>query len=188
MSRRRLDHEQIIQQARQIVFDEGVLALTLPRLSKELGIRSQSLYNYFKNLDDLIEQLGARFLEDLYQQLIEGLVGYTGKQAFRKYAEIAHTYFESQNRMVELFYHIHNYSTDSSFYSAMAKILDLLNKLVHSVHLKHMDEDAYVQTLISSVLGFILIEIMGFLPTDERTSHQQFEQLLELQLSEIESD
>lgn len=188
MSRKRLDHEQIIQQAQKIVFNGGVIALTLPRLAKDLDIRSQSLYNYFKNLDDLIEQLGARFLEDLYQQLIEGLVGSTGKEAFRKYAQIAHNYFESQHKMVELLYHVDTYGKDSNFYLAMAKVLDLLNKLVHSVHLKNMDDDAYVQTLISSVFGFILIEIMGFLPKDEHVRHRQFAQLLELQLSEIESD
>ncbi|MFD1672630.1 TetR/AcrR family transcriptional regulator [Agrilactobacillus yilanensis] len=188
MSRKRLDHEQIIQQAQEIVYNDGVVALTFQRLSKDLDIRSQSLYNYFKNLDDLVEQLGARFLEDLYQQLIEGLIGLSGKAAFQKYADIAHTYFESQHRSVELLYQVHTYGTKSEFYLAMAKILDLLNTLVHSVTLKTMDEDAYVQTLISSVFGFIVLEIMGFLPTDEKKRHEQFRQLLELQLSEIKTN
>ena len=48
-----------------------------------------------------------------------------------------------------------------------------------------MHNDSYVQTLISSVLGFTVIEIMGFLPLDSVKRQQQFEELLDLQLSEI---
>lgn len=185
MSNQRINKEQILQTAQQIIFYKGVKSLTFQSLAKDLQIRSQSLYNYFRNLSDLIDQVGTIFMDNLYQQVIEGLVGLSGKAAFRRYAEIAHNYFESQGKMVELIYDVHNFSHDSQFYQAMARVLDLLNKLVASVHLRHMHNDSYVQTLISSVLGFTVIEIMGFLPLDSLTRQQQFEELLDLQLSEI---
>lgn len=188
MVQKRLDHDQILVQSRGIILQDGISALTFPRLAKDLGVRSQSLYNYFKNKDDVIAQLGAQFLDALYQQVIEGLVGLTGKAAFAKYAQIAHDYFEGQGKMVELIYYIHNYGEDSAFYQAMGKVLDLLDTLVSSVQLKTMSAEAYVQTLISSVLGFTVLEIMGFLPADSALRHTQFQEMLQLQLSEIVVD
>ncbi|WP_338069804.1 TetR/AcrR family transcriptional regulator [Bombilactobacillus mellifer] len=181
-----MNRQQIITTAQQILFEEGLSSLTFQNLAKKLDVRSQSLYNHFKNLDDLLGQVGTIFMNDLYQLVVEGLVGLSGKAAFKKYAEIAHDYFESQGRMVELVYDVHNFAHDSSFYQAMARVLDLLNKLVASVKLQRMHDDAYVQTLISSVLGFTLIEIMGFLPTDPKQRQREFEELLTLQLSEIQ--
>lgn len=185
MSNRRINREQIIQTAQTIIFDQGVKALTFQSLSKALNIRSQSLYNYFRNISDLIDQIGTIFMDNLYRRVTDGLVGMSGQAAFRRYAEIAHNYFESQGKMVELIYDVHNFDHDSSFYQATAKVLDLLNKLVASVHLRHMQADSYVQTLISSVLGFTVIEIMGFLPVERSERQRQFEELLDLQLSEI---
>ncbi|MBA1394877.1 TetR/AcrR family transcriptional regulator, partial [Lactobacillus sp. XV13L] len=71
MSNQRISKEQIIQTAQKIIFEQGVQALTFQCLAKALKIRSQSLYNYFKNISDLIDQVGTIFMDDLYQQVIE---------------------------------------------------------------------------------------------------------------------
>ncbi|UQS82176.1 TetR/AcrR family transcriptional regulator [Bombilactobacillus folatiphilus] len=186
MSNQRVTKDQIIQTAQGIIFHEGLTALSFPRLSKMLAIRSQALYNYFDNLDDLVNQIGAIFMDNLYQQVIESLVGLSGKAAFKKYAEVAHDYFESQGKMVELIYDVHKVNRESQFYQNTAKVLALLNKLVDSVHLKQMHAQSYVQTLISSVLGFTAIEMMGFLPPEKKQRQLEFQELLNLQLSEID--
>ncbi|NVY96557.1 TetR/AcrR family transcriptional regulator [Lactobacillus sp. DCY120] len=188
MSNQRINREQVLETGRTIIYREGMGALTFPRLAKELNIRSQSLYNYFKNLDDLIGQIGAGFMNELYQLVVESLVGLSGKAAFQKYALVAHDYLENQGRMVELLYHVHNFDQESDFYQAMSKVLDLLHKLVASVKLRHLDAESYVQTLLSSVLGFTFIEVMGFLPKDQQQRDHEFAGLLQLQLSEIKED
>ncbi|UQS83027.1 TetR/AcrR family transcriptional regulator [Bombilactobacillus thymidiniphilus] len=186
ISNQRINKEQIIRTAQQLIFDNGVQALTFPRLASELNIRSQSLYNYFRNASDLIGHLGTIFMQDLYKLVMEGLIGLSGRAAFKRYAEVAHEYLENQGRLVELIYYVHDFPIDSAFYQATAQVIDLLHKLVASTKLKHMGNDSYAQTLISAVLGFTLIEMMGFLPTDQKLRQHQFTQLLDFQLSEID--
>lgn len=67
--------------AREIVRTSGFRSLTFQSLAKALDIRSQSLYNYYRNLDDVIESLGTELMDRLYQELIEQLPGVSGRQA-----------------------------------------------------------------------------------------------------------
>ena len=54
-----LDREKVLAAARVMVTRDGIRELTFQTLAKELNIRSQSLYNYFSNLDAVIEALGT---------------------------------------------------------------------------------------------------------------------------------
>ena len=57
-----LDREKVLAAARVMVTRDGIRELTFQTLAKELNIRSQSLYNYFSNLDAVIEALGTEFM------------------------------------------------------------------------------------------------------------------------------
>lgn len=185
MVNRRVTKEQIVQVAQQIVFDDGIRSLSFPLIAQKLDIRSQTLYNYFKNLQDLINQIGADFMDNLYQLFMDNLIGLSGKAAFQKYGEVAHHYFENQGKLVELVYEVHRFSHDSLFYQKTARNWQILDKLVTGVRLKHMHAKSFVQTFISSVLGFTAIEMMGFLPSEPKQRQQSFQELLALQLNEI---
>ncbi|WP_054725509.1 TetR/AcrR family transcriptional regulator [Paucilactobacillus hokkaidonensis] len=66
--KRNLDQEKVLSTATEIVRNEGIKALTLSRLASELDIRTQSLYNYIANLDELIALVGARLVNKLRQK------------------------------------------------------------------------------------------------------------------------
>jgi len=182
-----LDRDKVLEAARAIVLRDGSFqALTFQSLAKELDIRSQSLYNYFHNMDEVIETLGTEFMDRLYQRLVERLSGVSGREALKIYAETAHDYFDSEGPMVELLYFIHNYPETSPFVEATGKALGLLRRLVKNVKLRQMDASAYVQAFISSVLGFTVLEIMGFLPDRNPGRKTSFQELLGLYLDEAD--
>ncbi|MCG4281796.1 TetR/AcrR family transcriptional regulator [Lacticaseibacillus saniviri] len=184
---RTLDRDKVLVAAREIVRTSGFRSLTFQSLAKALDIRSQSLYNYYRNLDDVIESLGTELMDRLYQELIEQLPGVSGRQALSIYAKTAHDYFDQEGPLVEVIYYVHNYPETSPFVKATGRVLDILRRLVRDIPLKHMDHGAYVQAFISSVLGFTVLEIMGFLPEEQPGRSNSFQELLDLHLGEIQA-
>ncbi|WP_225048328.1 TetR/AcrR family transcriptional regulator [Lacticaseibacillus kribbianus] len=179
---RRLDHAQVLEAAQQLVREEGFQALTFQHLAKRLGIRSQSLYNYYDNVDAMIEDLGATFMADLYTQLLEAATGLSGRSALAAYTATAHQFFDQNGALVQLFYYVHRYPQDSPFVAATAKVLDLLRRLITHTKLRHMSPQAFEQALIASVLGFSVLEIMGFMPHGQNGNYAQ---LVNLYLNEV---
>ena len=62
-------HELVLAEARRIVESEGFRALTARRVAEAVGYSPGTLYNHFKNLDDLVVHLNGRTLEDLDRAL-----------------------------------------------------------------------------------------------------------------------
>ena len=59
----------MIDQAITIISEKGLSELTMPTLAKALGIRSQSLYHYVANRNDLLVLVCVNRLQVLRQHL-----------------------------------------------------------------------------------------------------------------------
>ncbi|WP_164509933.1 TetR/AcrR family transcriptional regulator [Lacticaseibacillus porcinae] len=179
-----LDQQKVLAIAGVMASETGVANLNFKALASRLDIRSQSLYNYYPNIEALIEALGADFLGQLDTKLTHGLVGLSGVDALKRFAEISHDYFDSTGNRVQLIYYVHRYAEVSPFVQAMQAVIDLLKRLVAGVHLYHMSQEAYVQGFIASVLGFTVLEIMNYLPGIDRDIN--YHQMLQLYLDEVQ--
>lgn len=180
-----LDREKVLAAARVMVTRDGIRELTFQTLAKELNIRSQSLYNYFSNLDAVIEALGTEFMHNLHQEFIEQVSGIAGKDAIRTFAQTTHRYFEQQQSLDEIIYFVHHFPESSPFVQATGDVIGLLKRLITHTEFKHMAKESFVQNFISSVLGFTVLEVMGFLPDGQPSRDTTFESLLDLYLSEV---
>src|SRR5688500_11950104 len=68
MSRRTgigLTRERVLQAGLRLVDREGVEALTMRRLGKELGVEAMSLYGYVANKQDLVDGVLARVYAEM---------------------------------------------------------------------------------------------------------------------------
>ncbi|MCD2256133.1 TetR/AcrR family transcriptional regulator [Agrilactobacillus fermenti] len=182
--KRTLDKQKVMAEAAALVKESGFEKLTFPKLAKRLDIRSQSLYNYFKNTNDLIESMGQNFMDDLYQVIIQELVGLTGKAALRSFGEVIHSYFRAQGQLVTIIYYIQNYGQNSAFRQAMAKILNILDQLVQTLELSKQEQIAFARSFSSAIIGFTAIEIMGYFKPEDQDPDQSFEHTLNLLLAD----
>ncbi|WP_261805570.1 TetR/AcrR family transcriptional regulator [Lapidilactobacillus luobeiensis] len=182
---RDMSKEKIMATAQEIVIENGFPTLSFRSLARKLDIRSQSLYNYYANIDAVIEDMGTTFMKTLYLKMTENLTGISGKDALRGYANIAHDYFESQGAMVQLLYYVHRYSEESPFVQETGRVLNLLRRVIRHIKLKQMDNDSFEEAFISSVMGYTVIEIMGFLNKVGAEQHRSFQQLIDLYLGEV---
>lgn len=85
-NRRPLTPEIVIDAAARVADEEGLDAVTLTRVAKELGTSQPALYRHVESYDELIRALGLRGREILARRLIEVGVGLAGDAAVRAMA------------------------------------------------------------------------------------------------------
>jgi AcrR family transcriptional regulator len=61
----RLDRAQVVDKALEIVDAEGIDALSMRRLGRELGVEGPALYTYVRDKDELLDAMGDRVLDVL---------------------------------------------------------------------------------------------------------------------------
>lgn len=180
---RTLDSDKVLAAAHAIVMTSGLAALNFQTLAQRLDIRSQSLYHYFPNIEAIIETLGAQWINELHTCLTSALAGVHGQAAFSRFAELVYDYFTDTGKMVELLNQVPHCAPDSPFTEALQNLVGLLKQQVAEVKLRTMDEDAFVQGFISSVMGFIMLALMKLLPSTQR--HNAYQQVIGVYLAEI---
>ncbi|HKB19941.1 MAG TPA: TetR/AcrR family transcriptional regulator C-terminal domain-containing protein [Gaiellaceae bacterium] len=68
----RLDRAQVVDKALELVDAEGLDALSMRRLGRELGVEGPALYTYVKDKDELLDTIGDRVLDVLELDLPGG--------------------------------------------------------------------------------------------------------------------
>ncbi|MBN2016881.1 MAG: TetR/AcrR family transcriptional regulator [Candidatus Cloacimonetes bacterium] len=65
--------EEILEAAHMVFAQYGIEKTTLDDIAKECGFKQQALYYYFKNKDDLIEQLMYHIIDDIKKETFDDL-------------------------------------------------------------------------------------------------------------------
>ena len=91
-TRARLDKNAVVQAAVDLVNIEGVEALTLSRLAKELRIQTPSLYNHVEGLPGLHRELAVTNAKLLADRLNEAAIGKSGFELFMEVAQAYRNY------------------------------------------------------------------------------------------------
>lgn len=60
-----LSRERVVERALELADAEGVGALTMRRLGRELGVEAMALYTHVSSKDDLLSAIGSRILAEL---------------------------------------------------------------------------------------------------------------------------
>ena len=81
--RSNLTKQTVVQAAAELINAEGLEALSLGRLAKDLGIRTPSLYNHVDGLPGLMRELSILNARNLAERLNEAAIGQSGPEAIR---------------------------------------------------------------------------------------------------------
>lgn len=130
MTAHTLSHEKIVMTAIELIQQQQ--PVTFSKLGSVLGTRSQSIYNYFSDGDQLKKAVSVKYYRDLFARLQGALVGLSGKQAILEYSQIAadfaiENFFITQYviSMPKRMFH-----GDEQVADALNDIYELLKKLV----------------------------------------------------------
>ncbi len=158
-----LDRAAVVRAAAALVNAEGIEALTINRLARELQVQPPSLYNHIAGIGELRRELALLSTRALGDRLIAAAVGRSGPagvvamaQAYRDYVkEFPGLYQVSLRASGNLD------RGDPDLQAAEARVVDVAVVLVESFGLSGEDAIHAVRALRSAFHGFATLEVAG---------------------------
>lgn len=181
---RTLSRDKVLSQANQLIAQNGVEKLTIRAVATALDVRPQSIYNYAASLNDLVDQVGLRFVQDLTERLWAQLVGISGQAALLAFArEIRRTCQRHPNLAALLL----KPSALEALPRTHAALIQLYQRLFASLHLDETAPNHLAEVTLyrSAVFGFIVQELGGFLKGSPAQLDQRFDQTLHLAIAQL---
>ncbi len=154
-----LSENQIILCAAQLSDRYGFENLSLKLLAEELGIKSPSLYNHVKNLDDLKQKLMLFGWKQMENAIIHSAVGVSGVDALRKMGEAFFEYATSHKGVFNamLWYNRYQNGSEGSTFEATKGIFEVFFKITSSLGISEENANHLVRTIRSFLEGFSLL-------------------------------
>ena len=94
-STRNLSTDVVVEAALRVADAEGMSAVTLGRVARDLGCHVTSLYTHVDSIDDLHMRMAVVVQTDLGQRLWQAALGRTGVEALRALANVYREFGES---------------------------------------------------------------------------------------------
>lgn len=172
--KRNLDLDKILDQATKLIDEKGLSATTLPALAKSLNVRSQSLYHYVSGRSQLLSLVGAREIKVLRHQLVDNLIGLSGRDALLKFADIVRNFLLNNQALSSILYHLDEYPKDSAI---SQEILDLI-KLGERLNFRKESAISF-HALIGAVLGYVFLDnSSSFADETEAESNRNYHEMI----------
>lgn len=173
MTQRNVTKTKIIQAAMEVGASTGLHDLSMPKIAKALGIRSQSLYNHVSNMDEIFTGISLQLTADSRQTILTGLVGKTGVEAVLTFFHLTRQFWLSHLSLAPLLFNSSNTATDPELLASRQATVEILNTILADL-VRPESLELCSKTLRSAVTGFCLEEVKQ---TDSRAD-QQFDQMI----------
>lgn len=154
---RTLSIDKVVEAATEIARHNGLQKLTMSSLAKKLNIRSQSLYHYISNRDEIVSLVGAYVLHQLYKQIVNSIVGLSGKQAIIKMGDIVRQEIIKQPFMTSIFYMMQVNPQETKVQAELGRLIGVVNKIINQD--PELKVTADPQMLVGAAFGFIFIDL-----------------------------
>ncbi|KRL93401.1 TetR/AcrR family transcriptional regulator [Levilactobacillus hammesii] len=185
VKRRTLTREIVLDQADQLIAAHGLENLTIRALADALEIRPQSVYNYADSLNDLLDQVGLRFVDKLTDRLMRRLFGVGGKEALLVFAQEFRKGCRQEKHLAPILMNPNDLRQLKRTHQALR---DLYKQMFQSLHvLEGADNPNLVESTLyrSALFGFIMQELGGYLKLPQRRIDERFQQMMQLVVDQI---
>lgn len=158
MPRGGLSTETVTAAAAAIVDREGIGALSMARLARDLGVRPPSLYNHVEGLEPLVRHVALTALADLAEPCREALMNRTGGEAVHAFVAAYRAWATAHPGTYPLTQVAR--PGDSEWEAAAGRLLEPLLAVLGSPD--DPEESIHAaRALRSAVHGFVALELMG---------------------------
>ncbi len=178
MARESLSTEIVVSTAASIANAEGLDAITLTRVAKELKTSQPALYRHVDSYDDLIRLLGLRGREELFARLTDAAVGLSGEDAVRA---MGMAWRQTVRDVPGLYAATDRYACagDAELEAAVERVVNALGQALVAFDLTEDERVHVARTLRSAFHGFSHLEAGDGHPK-EQDLDDSFEHLIEL--------
>lgn len=161
--RSNLTKQTVVQAAADLINVEGLEALSLGRLAKELGIRTPSLYNHVDGLPGLMRELSILNAHNLANRLNDVAIGRSGPELVQVIMQAMRNYIKESSGLYLSTVRASGAQTevDQDLEEEEARSVKIGLAAMASFSLEGEDAIHAVRGLRSVVHGFATLEISG---------------------------
>lgn len=180
---RREMRETILNAARSILVDDGVSALSMRAVARDIGYSPAALYEYFPSKAALCQALffeGASGLSGRMQATMEAVPSGAPALEMTRCMGLAYREFALENRELYLLVFsnpVAGFTPDKSDREAASGGYDLLVETmrngVASGDMRDMDPDIAALASWALVHGFVMLEMLGYIDAGPRADRDQ---------------
>lgn len=162
-TRRGLDKDTVVTAAAELVNAEGIGALSLSRLAKDLGVRTPSLYNHVDGLPGLRRELALLSVHQLGERLTNAAIGKSGPQGLRAIAQAYREYIKEFPGLYQASLRASGSQEipDDELQEAEERVVKVALAVVESFGMYGEDALHAVRAVRSVVHGFATLEAEG---------------------------
>lgn len=156
MEKTKLDKNIVIRKAAEIVNKMGVEQITLKMLANDLGVKSPSLYNHIKGLDDLKKQLMIYGWKQMEERIIQSVIGISGYDAIKA---MCYAFYDYATENAGIFNAMlwYNKFQDEEMAEATSGLFSILLKLTASLNFPEEYCLHLIRTFRAFLEGFFLL-------------------------------
>jgi len=155
-----INKQKIIQTAAELADKNGLNGVTIKEISRELGVRSPSLYNHINSLDDILESLTIYGWKQIGNAMAMSAVGKSGDDAVRAQCYAFRDYSLAHPGVFEAMMWYKQFKSEETM-QATAELLEINNKVLSAYSLYDEDLVHTTRMLRSFLQGFASIENKG---------------------------
>ncbi|MNJ55926.1 TetR/AcrR family transcriptional regulator [Paenibacillus bouchesdurhonensis] len=156
-----LDANVVLMAAVEIADRQGIQAVTLASIAASLGVRSPSLYNHIRGLEELKALLAQHALEQLYNKVSEASDGLSGKKGIKQFAHAYIRFAQEHPGLYESAQLVPQGLNETELQKAGQRIVDWVLQLLQPFELSREDALHAVRGLRSLIHGFASLEQLG---------------------------
>lgn len=174
---RSLNPEAVVAAAIEIADNEGVAAVTLARVARQLGCHVTSLYTHVTSIDDLHRRLALVTQSSLAQQLWAAALGRSGVDGLHALAHVYRSFTKAHPLRTRLLFFSPSVA-DAEFEDAGRRLAEPIRATLRSFGLDD-DRVRHSHRVFSAAMrGFLLAEAQGAYARGE--ADETFERLVDL--------
>jgi len=159
MPRRGIRLDDLVDTATALVDTEGLDALTLSRVAREIGVKPPSLYSHVADLDTLRRHVALRATRRIGERMASAAMGRAGRDALAAVAAEVRSFATEHPDLYELTNRAR--PNDDEYAGAALRAIDPLTAALREYALEGEEVIHAARTLRSAVHGFVSLEIAG---------------------------
>ncbi|EPH93619.1 transcriptional regulator, TetR family [Enterococcus faecalis 13-SD-W-01] len=172
MKKRNLSADKIVECLRELSKELPPQQITFQHLAKQLDIKSPSLYNYFKNIQEVRNALTVKLLQELNDQLRRRLVGLSGAEAIRSYADTYQTFAFENQPIYELMINIPQTGDERSI-DAIHETNQIILQILGAFPLTEQEKIHRSRELRSLIHGYVSLRFLGYFTKETQVDSEE---------------
>ena len=163
----------IIQTAADIADKEGLQNVSLKVIAEALEIRTPSLYNHIKNLDELLREVAHDGMRSMNARMVKAAIGHVGDKALKIIATEYLNYMIEHPGVYEIIQWA-NWNGTEETAAIYNEYISLLNAFIIPYNLEVESSREVLNMITGFIHGYTTLQLRYAFSNPERVQHELY--------------